>query len=440
MSKITKVIAREIIDSRGYPTIESQVYLDCGKTGISSVPSGASTGSKESLELRDNNKKYFLGKGVKKAVKIVNSTINDAIFKMDCREQKKIDETMIQLDNTENKSNLGANTILAVSLAIAKAAASFKKIPLFQHISELNKTKDKYSMPLPMINIINGGKHANNNIDIQEFMIQPIGAKNIKEAIQIGSEIFHHLKIILEKKGMSTSVGDEGGFAPNLNSNEDAFIIMKQAIENTDYILGKDVAFSIDCAASELYDKNDKKYNLPGEKKSFSSKEFTHYLEKFINKYPITSIEDGQSELDWDGFYYQTKILGNFIQLVGDDLFVTNSKILKKGIKKNIANSILIKLNQIGTLTETLSTIQLAKKFKYTTIISHRSGETEDTFISDLSVGTASGQIKTGSMCRTERTAKYNQLIRIEETIGNKKAPFFGYKEIKNYKNKNFKK
>ncbi|CAL4043349.1 Enolase [Buchnera aphidicola (Tetraneura ulmi)] len=438
MPKITKIIAREIIDSRGYPTIESQVYLECGKTGISSVPSGASTGSREALELRDNNKKYFLGKGVKKAVKIVNSTINNAISKMDCREQKKIDKTMIQLDNTENKSNLGANTILSVSLAAAKAASSFKKIPLFQHISELNHTKNVYSMPLPMINIINGGKHANNNIDLQEFMIQPIGAKNIKEAIKIGSEIFHHLKIILEKKGMSTSVGDEGGFSPNLNSNEDAFKIIIEAIKNTDYILGKDVTFAIDCAASELYDKTKKKYNLLGEQKSFSSKEFTHYLEKLVNKYPITSIEDGQSESDWDGFYYQTKILGNYIQLVGDDLFVTNSNILKEGIKKNIGNSILIKLNQIGTLTETLSTIELAKKFKYTTIISHRSGETEDTFISDLSVGTAAGQIKTGSMCRTERTSKYNQLIRIEEKIGTKKAPFFGLKEIKKYKKNNF--
>ncbi|CAL4323847.1 Enolase [Buchnera aphidicola (Eriosoma grossulariae)] len=435
MSKIKKIIAREIIDSRGYPTIESEVHLENGCIGLASVPSGASTGSREALELRDGDPSYFSGKGVKKAINIINNEINELLHQQNPMNQKNIDSMMIELDNTYNKSKLGANSILSVSLANAKAAAHTNKIPLYQHISNIYENSGIFSMPLPMINIINGGKHANNNIDIQEFMIQPISAKNIKEAIHMGSTIFHKLSEILQKKGMNTAVGDEGGYAPNLNSNADALKIIQEAIEQTDYILGKDITLALDCAASELYDNKTKKYYLNSEKKSFNSKEFTHYLEKLTEKYPITSIEDGQSELDWEGFSYQTKMLGGKIQLVGDDLFVTNTEILKKGIKKNIANSILIKFNQIGTLTETLSAIKLAKKSKYTTIISHRSGETEDSFLADLAVGTAAGQIKTGSMSRSDRLIKYNQLIRIEEKLGYLAAPYHGKKELNMFNN-----
>ncbi|XRX42757.1 MAG: phosphopyruvate hydratase [Buchnera aphidicola (Eriosoma harunire)] len=431
MNKINKIIAREIIDSRGYPTVEAEVHIKSGFIGLASIPSGASTGLKEALELRDNDLSYYSGKGVKKAVHNINTKINELLYQEDVTNQKKIDLMMIKLDGTENKSNLGANAILAVSLAIAKTSAYFKHVPLYQYISELYGFPGFFSMPLPMINIINGGKHANNNIDIQEFMIQPISANNIKEAIHMGSTIFHQLSKNLTKKGMNTAVGDEGGYAPNLNSNEEALQIIHDSIKNTDYTLGKDITIALDCAASELYNINDKKYHLKGEKKSFTSKEFTYYLETLIDKYHITSIEDGQSELDWKGFEYQTNRLGNRIQLVGDDVFVTNKNILRTGIKKNITNAILIKLNQIGTLTETLETIKLAKESNYATIISHRSGETEDTTISDLSVGTASGQIKTGSMSRSERVAKYNQLIRIEEQLGYKKAPYHGRKELK---------
>ncbi len=431
MSKIIKVIAREIIDSRGNPTVESEVHLEGGFIGLASSPSGASTGLLEALELRDENKNRFMGKGVKKAVLLINKEISNALKDKNAKNQSDIDQTMIDLDGTINKSKLGANAILSVSLAVAKAAASSKGMPLYQHIAEINNTPGVFSMPLPMINIINGGKHANNNIDIQEFMIQPISAKNIKEAIQIGCEIFHALGSLLKEKRMSTTVGDEGGYAPNLKSNEEALNIIQDAIQKTKYKLGKDVTLAIDCAASELYNKNYQKYELKGENVHFSSKEFTHYLEKLSNKYPIISIEDGQDESDWKGFLYQTKKLGHKIQLVGDDLFVTNTNILKKGIQKGIANSILIKLNQIGTLTETLSAINMAKKANYSVIISHRSGETEDTSIADLSVGTAAGQIKTGSMSRSDRTSKYNQLIRIEEILGKKNAPFHGLKEIK---------
>ncbi|WP_343192033.1 phosphopyruvate hydratase [Buchnera aphidicola (Formosaphis micheliae)] len=434
MFKIIKTISREIIDSRGHPTIEAEVHLSGGSIGIASSPSGASTGSREAIELRDNDISRFLGKGVTKAVSLINGPIASAIYKKDAREQKNIDRVMIDLDGTNNKSNLGANSILAVSLAVAKATAIAKKVPLYQHISDINETSGIFSMPLPMVNIINGGKHANNNLDIQEFMIQPICANSMKESIRISSEIFHTLAKILEENNMNTSVGDEGGYAPKLHSNESALQLIQNAIEKSGYKSGKDITLAIDCAASELYNFNTKKYSLSNEKKCFSSKEYTHYLEQLINKYPITSIEDGQDESDWDGFLYQTKTIGNKIQIVGDDLFVTNKKILKKGIKKGIANSILIKLNQIGSLSETLDTIKMAKKAKYTVIISHRSGETEDTSIADLAVGTASGQIKTGSMSRSERTAKYNQLIRIEEILGNKLAPFNGIKEIKNYK------
>lgn len=424
MSKIINIIAREIIDSRGNPTVESEVHLAGGVFGIASSPSGASTGSFEALEMRDEDKNRFMGKGVKKSVSLINKKISTILKNRNAEDQNDIDQAMIELDGTENKSKLGANTILSVSLAVAKAAASFKKIPLYQHISDINNTSGIFSMPLPMINIINGGKHADNNIDIQEFMIQPISAKTIKEAIRMGSEIFHELGRLLKSKNMSTTVGDEGGYAPNLKSNEEALNIIQEAIQKTKYELGKDINLAIDCAASELYDKNKKKYQLKGEKRDFSSQEFTHYLEKISQKYPISSIEDGQDESDWEGFLYQTKTLGNKIQLVGDDLFVTNKNILRKGIKKGIANAILIKLNQIGTLTETLETIKIAKKANYKVVVSHRSGETEDTSIADLSVATSSGQIKTGSMSRSDRTAKYNQLIRIEEILGRENAPF----------------
>ncbi|WP_295164263.1 phosphopyruvate hydratase [uncultured Buchnera sp.] len=430
MSKITKIIGREIIDSRGNPTVECEVFLEGGFIGLASVPSGASTGSFEAWELRDQNKNRFMGKGVQKAVEIINNKIFHALKNKNAKDQFDIDQTMINLDGTENKSNLGANSILSVSLAIAKAAAASKGMPLYQHIAEINDTPGVFSMPLPMINIINGGKHANNNIDLQEFMIQPISAKSIKEAIRIGAEIFYSLGNLLKDKGMSTTVGDEGGYAPNFKSNEEALNTIQDAIYKTKYKLGEDITIAIDCAASELYNKTRKKYQFIGEGIQFSSQELTHYLENLSNKYPIVSIEDGQDESDWEGFLYQTKKLGNKIQLVGDDLFVTNKKILKKGIKKGIANAILIKLNQIGTLTETIETIKMAKKFNYGVIISHRSGETEDTSIADLSVGTASGQIKTGSMSRSDRTAKYNQLIRIEEKLGEKNAPFHGLKII----------
>ncbi|PPI87766.1 phosphopyruvate hydratase [Candidatus Pantoea edessiphila] len=417
MSKIIKVIGREIIDSRGNPTIEAEVHLENGCFGLASVPSGASKGSREALELRDGDASRFFGKGVVKAVSLINSVIGGSIKHKDARDQANIDNIMISLDGTENKSNLGANSILAVSLATAKAAAASKGLLLYEYIAELNNTPKQYSMPVPMINIINGGKHSDNNIDIQEFMIQPIGAKSIKEAIRIGAEIFHKLSIVLKKKGMSTNVGDEGGYAPNLQSNNEALEIIIESVEITGYTLGKDVTLAIDCAASEFY--KDGLYYLKGENKIFDSNDFTGFLQKLTEKYPITSIEDGLDESDWKGFAYQTKILGNKIQLVGDDIFVTNTKILKEGINQGIANSILIKFNQIGSLTETLATIKMAKDSGYKTIISHRSGETEDTTIADLAVGTSAGQIKTGSLSRSERIAKYNQLIRIEENINN---------------------
>ncbi|WP_343128074.1 phosphopyruvate hydratase [Buchnera aphidicola (Takecallis taiwana)] len=435
MSKIKKIFSREIIDSRGNPTIETEVHLQDNSIGIFSCPSGASTGSDEALELRDHNIKRFFGKGVTKAVNIVNTLIYDALKNQDAYDQKNIDQMMIQLDGTKNKKNIGANSILSVSMATAKAAAQSKKIPFYQYIAELNNTPNCFSMPLPMINILNGGSHSNNNIDIQEFMIQPINAQSVKEAIRIGCEIFHTLGIIIKKYNMNTSVGDEGGYAPNLKDNESAIILIQEAIQQSNYIFGKDVTLAIDCAASELYNTNTKKYYLKSENKYFNSKEFSHFMKSLTSKYPITSIEDGQSELDWTGFAYQTKILGENIQIVGDDLFVTNTEKLKHGIQKNIANAILIKLNQIGTLSETLNAIKMAKKYNYATIISHRSGETEDCSIADLAVGTQAGQIKTGSMSRSERLSKYNQLIRIEEQLGNIRAPFYGIKELKKYKN-----
>ncbi|MGG2141777.1 phosphopyruvate hydratase [Symbiopectobacterium sp. RP] len=430
MSKIVKVIGREIIDSRGNPTVEAEVHLEGGFVGLAAAPSGASTGSREALELRDGDKSRFLGKGVTKAVAAVNGPLVQAILGKDAKDQAAIDQVMIDLDGTDNKSNFGANAILAVSLANAKAAAASKGQPLYEHIAELNGTPGKFSMPLPMMNIINGGEHADNNVDIQEFMIQPVGAKTVKEAIRIGSEVFHHLAKVLKGKGLNTAVGDEGGYAPNLGSNAEALAVIAEAVKNAGYVLGKDVTLAMDCAASEFYNKETGNYELKGEGKTFTSQEFTHYLEGLTKEYPIVSIEDGLDESDWDGFAYQTKVLGDKIQLVGDDLFVTNTKILKEGIEKGIANSILIKFNQIGSLSETLAAIKMAKDAGYTAVISHRSGETEDATIADLAVGTTAGQIKTGSMSRSDRLAKYNQLIRIEEALAGR-AAFNGLKEVK---------
>ena len=430
MSNIKKIVAREIMDSRGNPTVEADVYLTSGAWGRAAAPSGASTGSREALELRDGDKKRYLGKGVLKAVAAVNDVIAPALIGQDALAQATIDRTMIELDGTENKEKFGANAILAVSLAVAKAAAMDKGVQLFEHIADLNGTSGVYSLPVPMMNILNGGEHADNNVDIQEFMIQPVGAPNFKEALRIGAEIFHTLKKVLSSKGLSTSVGDEGGFAPNLSSNADALAVIKEAVAKAGYELGKDVTLALDCAASEFYDSEKGIYDLKGEGKQFSSNEFSDFLAELCQQYPIVSIEDGLDESDWDGFKYQTDILGDKIQIVGDDLFVTNTKILQKGIEKGIANSILIKFNQIGSLTETLAAIKMAKDAGYTAVISHRSGETEDATIADLAVGTAAGQIKTGSLCRSDRVAKYNQLLRIEEFLGDK-AIYNGLKEIK---------
>lgn len=430
MSKIVKVLAREIIDSRGNPTVEAEVHLEGGFVGLAAAPSGASTGSREALELRDGDKSRFMGKGVLKAISAVNGPIAEALLGKDAKDQAAIDKVMIDLDGTENKSNFGANAILAVSLANAKAAAAAKGMPLFAHIAELNGTPGVYSMPLPMMNIINGGEHADNNVDIQEFMIQPVGAKTLKEAVRMGSEVFHTLAKVLKTKGMGTAVGDEGGYAPNLESNAAALAAIKEAVEQAGYVLGKDITLAMDCAASEFYNKETGMYELKGEGKTFTAEGFSDFLAELTTQYPIVSIEDGLDESDWDGFAYQTKILGDKIQLVGDDLFVTNTKILKRGIDNGIVNSILIKFNQIGSLTETLAAIKMAKDAGYTAVISHRSGETEDATIADLAVGTAAGQIKTGSMSRSDRVAKYNQLIRIEEMLG-EKAPFNGLKEVK---------
>ncbi|MGL4251506.1 MAG: phosphopyruvate hydratase [Aeromonas sp.] len=431
MSKIVKVIGREIIDSRGNPTVEAEVHLEGGFVGMAAAPSGASTGSREALELRDGDKSRFLGKGVLKAIAAVNGPIAQALLGKDAKDQATVDQIMIDLDGTENKSKFGANAILAVSLANAKAAAAAKGMPLYAHIAELNGTPGVYSMPLPMMNIINGGEHADNNVDIQEFMIQPVGAKTLKEAVRMGAEVFHNLAKVLKSKGYNTAVGDEGGFAPNLKSNAEALEVIAEAVAAAGYKLGTDVTLAMDCAASEFYDADKKEYNLKGEGRIFSSNGFSDFLEELTAKFPIVSIEDGLDESDWEGFAYQTQKLGKKIQIVGDDLFVTNTKILKRGIDNGIANSILIKFNQIGSLTETLAAIKMAKDAGYTAVISHRSGETEDATIADLAVGTAAGQIKTGSMSRSDRVAKYNQLIRIEEALG-AKAPFRGLKEVKN--------
>ena len=428
MSKISRIIGREVVDSRGNPTVEADVYLESGAWGRACAPSGASTGSREALELRDGDKSRYLGKGVLTAVAAVNDAIAPVLLGKNSYDQKSIDLIMIDLDGTENKEKLGANAILAVSLANAKAAAVDKKIPLYQHISELNGTPGQYLMPVPMMNIINGGEHADNNVDIQEFMIQPVGAKNFREGLRMGAEIFHNLKKVLSDKGLSTAVGDEGGFAPNLSSNEEALMVIIKAVEAAGYKMGQDITLALDCAASEFY--ADRSYNLKGENKSFDSETFGDYLAELTEKYPIISIEDGLDESDWSGWESLTRKLGSRIQLVGDDLFVTNTKILKRGIETGVANSILIKFNQIGTLTETLDAIRMAKEAGYTAVISHRSGETEDVTIADLAVGTAAGQIKTGSLCRSDRVAKYNQLLRIEDEL-TEKVRYPGRKAIK---------
>lgn len=427
MSQITDIRAREILDSRGNPTIEADVILDSGVMGRACAPSGASTGSREALELRDGDKARYMGKGVRTAVHNVNSDIRDLLLGFNPREQKALDDKLIQFDNTENKSKLGANAMLAVSLAAARASAEEQKIPLYQYIANL-RGQTNLTMPVPMMNIINGGSHADNTVDIQEFMIQPVGFGSFGEALRAGAEIFHSLKSVLSKQGLSTSVGDEGGFAPNLRSNEEAITVIMQAIEQVGYKAGGDIMLALDCAATEFY-KNGQ-YVLAGENnKAFNSQQFADYLAGLARQYPILSIEDGLDESDWEGWKYLTDICGDKIQLVGDDLFVTNPVILQQGIDQKVANAILIKYNQIGTLSETLDAIYLAKANGYATVISHRSGETEDSYIADLAVGTAAGQIKTGSLCRSDRVAKYNQLLRIEEVID---APYRGRAEFKN--------
>jgi enolase len=426
MSSIANIQAFEVLDSRGNPTIEAEVTLESGEVGVACAPSGASTGSREALELRDGDKSRYLGKGVLTAVANVNGPIRDLLLGSDAADQRALDGAMIAADGTENKANLGANAILAVSLAAAKAAAQNRKMPLYQHIADINGSSD-FTMPVPMMNIINGGEHADNNVDIQEFMVQPVGAPTFAEALRAGAEIFHSLKKVLSDKGMSTAVGDEGGFAPNLPSNEAALEVIAEAVANAGYKLGTDITLALDCAASEFY--KDGVYDLAGEGKQFSSEGFSDYLAELASNHPILSIEDGLDESDWDGWKYLTDITGDKIQLVGDDLFVTNTKILKQGIDRGVANSILIKFNQIGSLSETLDAIAMAKAAGYTAVISHRSGETEDTTIADLAVATAAGQIKTGSLCRSDRVAKYNRLLRIEAELAGR-APYRGLLEI----------
>ncbi|WP_431482544.1 phosphopyruvate hydratase [Pseudomonas solani] len=428
MAKIVDIKGREVLDSRGNPTVEADVILDNGIVGSACAPSGASTGSREALELRDGDKSRYMGKGVLKAVANINGPIRSLLLGKDPVDQKALDQAMIALDGTENKASLGANAILAVSLAAAKAAAQDQDLPLYAHIANLNGTPGQYSMPVPMMNIINGGEHADNNVDIQEFMVQPVGAKTFSDGLRMGTEIFHHLKAVLKARGLNTAVGDEGGFAPNLTSNEDALAAIAEAVANAGYKLGTDVTLALDCAASEFFE--DGQYNLSGEDKSFDAEGFADYLKGLTERFPIISIEDGLDESDWAGWKILTDKIGEKIQLVGDDLFVTNTKILKEGIEKGIGNSILIKFNQIGSLTETLEAIQMAKAAGFTAVISHRSGETEDSTIADLAVGTAAGQIKTGSLCRSDRVSKYNQLLRIEEQLGGK-APYRGRAEFR---------
>ena len=413
MSAIVDIVGREILDSRGNPTVECDVLLESGTMGRAAVPSGASTGSREAIELRDGDKSRYLGKGVLKAVEHVNTEICEAIIGLDVEDQAFIDKTMIELDGTENKSRLGANALLAVSMACARAAAEQAGLPLYRYLGGAAPMQ----LPVPMMNIINGGAHANNNIDMQEFMIIPVGAPSFREALRYGAEVFHALKKLLDGLGMATTVGDEGGFAPNLESHEAALKLIVQAIEKAGLQPGIDVAIGVDCAASEFY--KDGAYHLESEGKKLSSAEMADYLAAWCDKYPVISIEDGMAEGDWDGWKVLTEKLGTRIQLVGDDLFVTNSKILKEGIDKGIANSILIKINQIGTLTETFAAVEMAKLAGYTAVISHRSGETDDSTIADIAVGLRAMQIKTGSLSRSDRISKYNQLLRIEEDLGN---------------------
>lgn len=412
MSAIVDVIAREILDSRGNPTVEADVVLESGATGRAAVPSGASTGSREAIELRDGDASRYLGKGVQKAVEYVNTEICEALLGLDGEEQTRIDRVLIELDGTDNKSRLGANAMLAVSCAVAKASAEDVGLPLYRYFGGAGPM----SLPVPLMNVINGGAHANNSVDLQEFMIVPVGAPSFKEALRWGAEVFHGLKKLIDSKGWPTQVGDEGGFAPDLKSNEEALTLLMQAIESAGYKPGEQIALALDCAASEFY--KDGKYHLEGEGRSLTSAELTDLWADWASRYPIVSIEDGMAEGDWDGWKLLTDKLGKKVQIVGDDLFVTNTNILREGIKKGVANSILIKINQIGTLSETFAAIEMAKCAGYTNIISHRSGETEDSLIADLAVGTNAGQIKTGSLSRSDRMAKYNQLIRIEEDLG----------------------
>jgi enolase len=412
MSSIVDIVAREILDSRGNPTVEADVLLESGVSGRAAVPSGASTGTREAIELRDGDKGRYGGKGVLKAVEHVNTEICEAIVGLDAMEQSFIDQTLIDLDGTENKSRLGANAMLAVSLAVAKAASEESGLPLYRYLGGAGRMQ----LPVPMMNVINGGAHANNSLDLQEFMIIPVGAESFREALRCGAEIFQVLKKLLDKKGMSTTVGDEGGFAPSLPSNEAALQLILEAIDAAGYTAGSQVAIGLDCASSEFF--KDGKYDIASEKLKLSPTEFADYLGAWVDKYPIVSIEDGMAEGDWDGWKILTDKLGKKVQIVGDDLFVTNTRILSEGIRQGVANSILIKINQIGTLTETLAAIEMAKRAGYTAVVSHRSGETEDTFIADLAVGANALQIKTGSLSRSDRLAKYNQLLRIEEDLG----------------------
>jgi enolase len=412
VSAIVDIVGREILDSRGNPTVECDVLLESGTMGRAAVPSGASTGAREAIELRDGDKARYGGKGVLRAVEHINTEISEAVLGLDASEQAFLDKTLIDLDGTENKSRLGANATLAVSMAVARAAAEESGLPLYRYFGG----SGGMSMPVPMMNVINGGAHANNNLDLQELMIIPLGAPSFREAVRYGAEVFHALKKIINDKGMSTAVGDEGGFAPNVASHEAALQMLVEAIDKAGYTPGQQIAIGLDCAASEFY--KDGKYHLSGEGMVLSAAEWTDILATWADKYPIVSVEDGMAENDWDGWKHLTDRLGGKLQLVGDDLFVTNTKILKEGIAKRVANSILIKINQIGTLSETFAAIEMAKRAGYTSVISHRSGETEDATIADIAVGTNAGQIKTGSMSRSDRIAKYNQLLRIEEDLG----------------------
>ncbi|ANZ99292.1 phosphopyruvate hydratase [Carnobacterium divergens] len=431
MPFITDILAREVLDSRGNPTIEVEVYTESGAFGRGMVPSGASTGEHEAVELRDGDKSRYLGKGVLKAVENVNTVISEAILGFDVRDQMAIDKTMIELDGTPNKGKLGANAILGVSIAVARAAADYLDVPLYQYLGGFN-TK---VLPTPMMNIINGGSHADNKVDFQEFMIMPVGAPSFKEAIRMGAEVFHSLAAVLKSKGLNTAVGDEGGFAPDLSSNEEAIVVIIEAIEKAGYKAGSDVKIAMDVASSEFYDKETGLYDLASEGRKLDAEGMVKLYEDLVSKYPIISIEDGLDENDWEGFKHLTEVLGEKVQLVGDDLFVTNTEKLARGIENGIANSILIKVNQIGTLTETFDAIEMAKRAGYTAVVSHRSGETEDATIADIAVATNAGQIKTGSMSRTDRIAKYNQLLRIEDQLGDL-AVYQGLDSFYNLKNK----